>query len=330
MSTVKPPRFTRCAALIAGAIAALLPFAVHADNWPSKPIKLVVPYPPGGAADAVGRVVAEKLSESLKQSVIVENKPGAGTAIAAEYVAKSPADGYTLAIAPTGQLTILPHVQKTGRLEPLTAFTPISQLAYTAVAIAAAPNFPAATLKDAVALAKAKPGDVSFSSSGSTTIIHLAGEYFAEEAGVKLLHVPFKGSAPAVTALLGGEVNLAFDTLTVLAPQIKAGKVKGLAIAAKDRSPLLPDVPTVAEQGYPGFEVPSWFGLVGPAGLPKDIVKRLNGEVAAILAQPAVKERLASQALQAWPSTPEQFAQRIRDDYAKYGKVVKQAGITLE
>jgi len=330
MSTVKLPRFTRRAALIAAALAVLTPFAAQADNWPSKPIKLVVPYPPGGAADAVGRIVAEKLSERLQQSVIVENKPGAGTAIAADYVAKSPADGYTLAIAPTGQLTILPHVQKSGRLEPLTAFTPISQVAYTAVAIAAAPNFPATTLKEAVALAKAKPGDVTFSSSGSTTIIHLAGEYFAGEAGVKLLHVPFKGSAPAVTALLGGEVNLAFDTLTVLAPQIKAGKVKGLAIAAKERSPLLPEVPTVAELGYPGFEVPSWFGLVSPAGLPKEIVKRLNGEITAILAQPAVRERLAGQALQASPGTPEQFAQRIRDDYAKYGKVVRQAGITLE
>jgi len=262
--------------------------------------------------------------------VIVENKPGAGTAIAADYVAKSPADGYTLAIAPTGQLTILPHVQKTGRLEPLSTFTPISLVAYTAITIAAAPNFPAATLKEAVTLAKAKPGVVTFSSSGSTTITHLAGEYFAGEAGVKLLHVPFKGSAPAVTALLGGEVNLAFDTLTVLVPQIKAGKVKGLAIAARERSPLLPEVPTVAEQGYPGFEVPSWFGLIGPAGLPKDVVKRLNAEVASILKDPAVKERLATQGLQAWPSTQEQFMQRIKDDYTKYGKVVRQAGITLE
>lgn len=321
---------TRRAWLLAGALVLLTPFAAQADAWPAKPIKLVVPYPPGGAADAVGRIFAEKLAENLKQSVIVENKPGAGTAIAAEYVAKSPADGYTLAVAPTGQLTILPHLNKNARLDPLTAFAPVAQLAYTSVVIAAAPKFPAQTLKDVVAQARARPGEVSFSSSGSATIIHLAGEYFASEAGVKLLHVPFKGSAPAVTALLGSEVNLAFDTLTILAPQIKAGKVKGLAIAARERSPLLPELPTVAEAGYPGFEVPSWFGLVAPAGTPKDIVQRLNAEVNAIQQQPAVRERLAAQGLQPWPGAPELFAQRIKADYAKYGKVVRQANITFD
>ena len=321
---------TRRAWLLAGALALLTPFAAQADAWPSKPIKLVVPYPPGGAADATGRLFAEKLSEALKQAVVVENKPGAGTTIAADYVAKAPADGYTLGLAPTGQLTILPHLAKQNRLEPLTAFTPIAPLSYTSVVIAAAPNFPAATLKDVVARAKARPGEVTFSSSGSATIIHLAGEYFASEAGVKLLHVPFKGSAPAVTALLGGEVNLAFDTLTVLAPQIKAGKVKGLAIAARERSPLLPVVPTVAEAGYPQVDAPSWFGLVGPAQLPKAIVKRLSDEVATLQRDPTVKERLAAQGLQAWGGGPEAFTQQIRADYAKYGAVVRQAGIRFD
>ncbi len=319
----------RRAWLLAAALALLTPLAAQADVWPSKPIKLVVPYPPGGAADATGRLFAEKLSEALKQSVVVENKPGAGTAIAADYVAKAPADGYTLGLAPTGQLTILPHLAKSNRLEPLSAFTPIAPLSYTSLVIAAAPNFAATTLKDAVARAKARPGEVTFSSSGSATIIHLAGEYFASEAGVKLLHVPFKGSAPAVTALLGGEVNLAFDTLTVLAPQIKAGKVKGLAIAARERSPLLPDVPTAAEVGYP-VDVPSWFGLVGPARLPSAIVKRLSEEVAALQRDPTVKARLAAQGLQAWSGGPEAFSQQIRADYAKYGAVVRQAGIQFD
>jgi tripartite-type tricarboxylate transporter receptor subunit TctC len=318
---------------ILAATALVLPtsgFAQQGASWPSKPLKLIVPYPPGGAADTVGRLFAEKLSERLKQPVIVENKPGAGTAIAGELLAKSAPDGHTLAVTPTGQLTILPHVAKELRFDPVKDFTPISQLAYTSVVIAAAPNFPVKDLRELVSRAKAKAGEVSYSSSGSTTIIHLAGEYFANTAGLSLLHVPFKGSAPAVAALLGGEVNLAFDTLTILAPQIKAGKVKGLAIAASKRSPLLPDVPTVAESGYPGFEVTSWFGLIGPGNLPREVVERLNREVAEIQKQPEVQHALAAQGLDAWPSTPEEFAQRLRSDSDKYGKVVKAANIRFD
>jgi tripartite-type tricarboxylate transporter receptor subunit TctC len=326
------PRFLR--KLLPGLLAAVafaLPGSVLADgNWPQKPIKLLVPYPPGGACDTVGRVIAEKLTERLKQPVIVENKPGAGTGIAAEFLAKAPADGYTLEVTPTGQLTILPHVAKELHFDAVKDFTPISQIAYTSVVIAAAPNFPVKDLRDVVTRAKARPGEVTFSSSGSTTIIHLAGEYFANTAGISLLHVPFKGSAPAVGALLGGEVNLAFDTLTVLAPQIKAGKVKGVAIAAPKRSPLLPDVPTVAEAGYPGFEVPSWFGLIGPGKLPQEIVDRLNREIAEIQKLPDVKASLATQGLEVWPSTPAEFAQRLRDDSSKYGKVVKAANIRFD
>lgn len=323
-------KYHRRSLLLASALALGVPFAALADNWPSRPIKLVVPYPPGGAADTVGRIYAEKLSESLKQSVVVENKPGAGTAIAAEYVAKSAPDGYTLSLVPTGQLTILPHIAKEPRFDPFTSFTPVSQLAYTSVVIAASPELPVRNLKEAVALAKAKPGSLSYSSSGSGTIIHLAGEYFASVAGIDLLHVPFKGSAPAVTALLGNEVNLAFDTLTILAPQIKGGKIKGLAIAAHERSPLLPNVPTVIEAGYADFEVPSWFGLVAPAGTPKEIVQKLNAEITAIAKQPATREKLASQGLEPWPSTPEQFAQRIKADHAKYGQIVKKAKVTFD
>jgi tripartite-type tricarboxylate transporter receptor subunit TctC len=302
----------------------------HAETWPSKPIKLVVPYPPGGAADAAARLYAEKLGESLKQPVVVENKAGAGTAIAAEFVANAAPDGYTLSLVPTGQLTVLPHIAKNLRFDPFKSFVPVSLLASTAVVIAANPTVPAADVKGLVALARSKPGKLSYSSSGSGTIIHLAGENFALATGSELLHVPFKGSAPAVTALLGGEVDLAFDTLTVLAPQIKAGKVKGIAIASKKRSPLLPNVPTVAEAGYPDFDVVSWFGLAAPAGTPDAIVKRLNTEVQAIASQPSVQERLAAQGLEAWPTTPAQFAERIRSDHAKYGRIVKASGATFD
>jgi len=307
-----------------------LPAVAETAAWPSKAVKLIVPYPPGGAADTVARIFAEKLTESLKQAVLVENKPGAGTAIAAELLAKSAPDGYTLLLVPTGQLTVLPHLTKNLRFDPFTSFAPVSQLAYTAVVIAAAQNVPVHNLKELVALAKSAPGQITFSSSGTGTIIHLAGEYFALTSGTQLLHVPFKGSAPAVTALLSGDVNTAFDTLTVLAPQIRAGKLKGIAIAAKERSALLPDLPTVAESGYPDFEVTSWFGLAAPAGTPKEVVARLNAEINAIVKQPTVREALTAQGLTPWPSTPEQFAQRIKADYAKYGAVVKNSKATFD
>ncbi len=320
----------RLAAPLLAAAALFAPVGAHADSWPSKPLKLIVPYPPGGAADTVGRIYADALTEALKQPVVVENKPGAGTAIAADYVATAPADGYTLNLVPTGQLTVLPHIAKNLKFDPFKSFAPVSLLAYTSVVIAANNDVPAKDLKALVTQAKAAPGKFSYSSSGSGTIIHLAGEYFRLTTGTELLHVPFKGSAPAVTAVLGGEVNLAVDTLTILAPQIKGGKLRGLAIASRERSPLLPDVPTVAESGYPGFEVTSWFGLNVAAGTPAEIVSRLNAEIAKAAASPTVKEKLAVQGLEPWASTPAQFAEQLRSDYDKYGKVVRESGTKFE
>jgi tripartite-type tricarboxylate transporter receptor subunit TctC len=317
-------------AALGASLAVALPAAAETSTWPTKSVRLIVPYPPGGAADTVARLFAEKLGDALKQSIVVENKPGAGTAIAAELVAKAPPDGYTLSLVPTGQLTVLPHIAKELRFDPFTSFTPVSQLAYTAVVIAASQKSGINNLADLVTRAKAKPEGVTYSSSGSGTIIHLAGEYFALTSGTKLLHVPFKGSAPAVSALLSGEIETSFDTLTILAPQIRADKVKGIAIAAKDRSPLLPNVPTVAESGFPDFEVTSWFGLAAPAGTPKDIVDRINAEITAISARTDVREALAAQGLVPWPSTPEQFAARIKADHAKYGDVVRNAKIVFE
>lgn len=323
-------RISRLAAPLLAAIAFALPFSAAAQAWPAKPLKLIVPYPPGGAADTVGRIYADALGEALKQPVVVENKPGAGTAIAAEYVANGPADGYVLNLVPTGQLTVLPHIAKNLKYDPFKSFAPVSLLAYTGVVIAANDTVPAKNLKELVAQAKAAPGKFSYSSSGSGTIIHLAGEYFRLTSGTDLLHVPFKGSAPAVTAVLGGEVNLAVDTLTILAPQIKGGKLRGLAIASRERSPLLPDVPTVAEAGYPGFEVTSWFGLNVAAGTPPAIVERLNAEIAKAAASPTVKEKLATQGLAPWPSTPAGFAEQVRIDYEKYGKVVRESGTKFD
>lgn len=301
-----------------------------ADNYPSKPLKLIVAFPPGGASDAVGRLYAEKLSEALKQPVVVENKPGAGTAIAAEAAAKAAPDGYTLSLAPAGQLTVLPHINSKLPYDPFKDFAPVSVVASVPYVIAAANNTSFANLKDLVAKAKKEPGKYTYSSCGNGTLCHLSGELFKSLTGTDLLHVPYKGSAPAVTALLGGEVNVAFDTLQVLASQVKAGKVKGLAITSSKRSFLLPDLPTAAEAGVPNLEVSSWFGIVVPAATPKDIVNRLNRELARIAESTEVKGRFAAQGVETLNSTPEGFAKLIRDDHARWGKVVKASGAKLD
>ncbi len=324
-------KLTRRALLGAFALGAVLaPFAAHADNWPSKPLRLIVAFPPGGASDIVGRFYADQLSSALGQPVVVENKPGAGTAIAAEAAAKAAPDGYTLSLAPAGQLTILPHLAKDLRYDPFKDFAPVSVVASVPYVVAVNATVPAKTLNEFTAYAQANPGKVSYSSCGNGTLCHLAGELYRSLTSTDLLHVPYKGSAPAVTALLGGEVNAAFDTLTVLAPQVKGGKVKGLAITSARRSPTLPDVPTAAEAGLASFEVSSWFGIVVPAATPKPIVDRLGKALADIAARPETRAKLAEQGLDVESTTPEAFARLIRDDSAKWGKVVAESGAKIE
>lgn len=320
--------------LLAAIVAASSLFAgasasAFADSWPSRSIKLIVPFPAGGAADIIARIYGEKLSEALKQPVVVENKAGAGTAIAAEAVAAADPDGYTLSLAPAGQLTILPHVNAAIKFDPFKSFTPVSLLASVPYVVAASPDAPVSSLKDLVAAAKKEPGKFTYSSCGPGTLCHLSGELFKSLTGTDLLHVPFKGSAPAINALLGNQVNLAFDTLTVLAPQIRDGKVKGLAVTSRERSPLLPNVPTAAEAGVSDFVVDSWFGLTVPAATPANIVQRLNAEVIRIGKLPDVRERLEAQGLSVTTSTPEAFTQTIRADYVRWGKVVDAAGAKL-
>lgn len=316
--------------LIAAALAVGVNTASFADTWPSRTIKLIVPFPPGGAADTVARIYADKLGEALKQPVVIENKAGAGTAIAAEAAAKADPDGYTLSLASAGQLTILPHINKSIAYDPFKSFTPVSMLASVPYVIAASPNTPVSSIKDLVSAAKHEPGKFTYSSCGPGTLCHLSGELFKSLTGTDLLHVPFKGSAPAVNALLGNHVNLAFDTLAVLAPQIREGKVKGLVVTSSERSPQLPDVPTAAEAGLQNFVVDSWFGLVVPAATPADIVKRLNTEVIRIGKLPDVQERLGAQGLNVTTSTPDAFTQAIRADYDRWGKVVDSSGAQID
>jgi len=312
------------------ALGALATTAVHADPWPGRPIKLIVPFPPGGAADAVGRLYAEKLAEVLKQPVLVDNKPGAGSAIGGDAAAKAAPDGYTLSLAPAGQLTVLPHLNRSLGYDPLKDFSPVTLLAQVAYVIAAQPSLPASNLADLVRLAKARPGKLNYASCGSGTVCNLTGELLKAHAAIDLVHVPYKGSAPAVTALLSGEVQLASDTLTVLAPHIKAGKLKGLAVTSHTRSALLPDLPTTAEAGIPQVESTSWFGLVLPAGAPPAIVARLSTELAAISRQPELRSRLAALGLDTLNSTPERFAELIRSDHAKWGALIAHSGIRTD
>jgi tripartite-type tricarboxylate transporter receptor subunit TctC len=304
--------------------------ASFASAWPARTIKFIVPFPAGGATDTIARVYADKLSEALKQPVVVDNKPGAGTGIAAEFVATAEPDGYTIALAPAAQLAILPHINSNIRFDPFKSFAPVSLLASVPYVIAASPNTPIANVKELIATAKKDPGKLTYSSCGPGTMCHLSGEMFKSQTGTDLLHVPFKGSAPAVNALIGDQVNLAFDTLTVLAPQIKDGKVKGLAIGSRQRSPLLPNVPTAAEAGLPDYAVESWFGLVVPAATPADIVQRLNAEVVRIGNLPDVRERLEAQGLTVTTTTPEAFTELIHADYTRWGKVVDSAGAKID
>ncbi|MGT2435189.1 Bug family tripartite tricarboxylate transporter substrate binding protein [Bradyrhizobium betae] len=327
-------RFVRSLRFLAASIvtASMLMSASGASAaaaWPNRTIKLIVPFPPGGAADTVARVYADKLSEALKQPVVIENKAGAGTAIAAEAVAGAYPDGYTLSLAPAGQLTILPHINKEIRYDPFKSFAPISNLATVPYVLAASPDTPVSTARDLVAAANKDPGRLTYSSCGPGTLCHLSGELFQNQTGAKLLHVPFKGSAPAVNALLGNVVNLSFDTLTVLAPQIRDGKVKGLLVTSRERSPQLPDVPTAAEAGVSDFVVDSWFGLVAPAGTPAEIVQRLNAEIIRIGAEPDVRARLEAQGLRVTTSTPEAFTDTITADYRRWGKVIKDSGVEV-
>lgn len=317
------------ASIVAGGLLAGASVASHADTWPNRSIKLIVPFPPGGAADTVARIYADKLAEALKQPVVIENKPGAGTAIAADAAAKADPDGYTLSLASAGQLTILPHLNKAITYDPFKSFAPVTVLASVPYVVAAGSDTPISNVKEFVAAAKKEPGKLTYSSCGPGTLCHLSGELFKSITGTDLLHVPFKGSAPAINALLGNQVSVAFDTLTVLAPQVADGKLKGLVVTSRERSPLLPGVPTAAEAGVPDFVVDSWFGIVVPAATPAPIVQRLNAELVRIGNLPEVRGKLVAQGLSVHTSTPETFAKTIRADYDRWGRVVDASGAKL-
>ena len=318
------PLFTAIAAL-----ALLLPPAAGAQTYPAKPVKLIVPYPPGGPTDIVARVVGQKLSEQTGQQFIVDNRAGAGGNIGAEAVARSPADGYTLLIATTAHAINMSLFKKMS-YNTLKDFAPVAPLTHGPLVIVANPSLQANNVRELVALAKAKPGAINFASSGNGQSTHLSGELFNSMAGVKMTHVPYKGSSPALTDVMGGQASVMFDTMLSAMPFVKSGKLKALAVTSARRSPAAPDLPTVAESGLPGYETLAWNGVLAPAGTPKDVIAKLNAELKRALELPEVKDKFAAQGFAAAWSTPEAFGMFLQAEVDKWSPVVKASGATVD
>jgi tripartite-type tricarboxylate transporter receptor subunit TctC len=313
------------------AIASLvLPAAVGAQSYPAKAVKLVVPFPPGGPLDATGRLIAERLTTAWGHPVIVENKPGAGGNIGADMVAKSPPDGYTILMGALSTHAVNPSLYPKMPYDAVKDFAPITLLAITPNVLVVNASLPVSSVKELVAYAKANPGKLSFGSGSNGSAGHLAGELFKVDTGTDIVHVPYKGGAPATQALLANEVQFMFDNLANATAQVKAGKLKALAVTTAHRSKLAPELPTMAEAGVPGFDISTWFGLFAPAGTPKEIVATWNADVTRILNSPEARERLTALGAEPAPNTPEQFADFIRSEVPKYARIVKLSGAKMD
>jgi tripartite-type tricarboxylate transporter receptor subunit TctC len=314
--------FAFCAAFLI-AVAS----GVHAQTYPSKPIRWIVPFPPGGSTDLLARIVGQKLTESWGQQVVVENRGGAGGTLGAGEAARAPADGYTLlmgAIHHTIATSVYPKLPYDFQKD----LAPITVVAIVPNVLVVNPSVPANSVKELIAYAKANPGKLTYGSAGTGTAHHLIGEQFNAQAGVNIVHVPYKGSAPAVADLIGGQVSIMYDTVASCLPHVKAGKLRPLAVATAKRASALPDVPTIAEAALPGFEVTTWFGALAPAKTPQEIVIKLNAEIVKILNMPDVKKRLAEAGAEPVGNTPEEMAAQIKRETEEFGKIVKQAKIT--
>ncbi|HET6265687.1 MAG TPA: tripartite tricarboxylate transporter substrate binding protein [Usitatibacter sp.] len=301
-----------------------------AQAWPSKPIKIIVPYPPGGTSDILARAVGQKLQEQWGQAIVVENKPGATGNIGADFVAKSPADGYTVLLADIGSLAIAPSVVATLPFDPVKDFAPVIMVAYSPHLLVVHPSVPAKDAKELVALAKAKPDSLNFAVSGIGGANHLAGIEFAQRAGIKWAYIPYKGGSQALTDMVGGQSQVMFNGMLATYPFVKDGKLKALAISSAKRFNAVPDIPTVAESGMPGFETGSWQGIVAPAATPPEIVRKYHTTVSAILATPEMKDRLDKAGAEVRPMSPEQFGGFIRAERDRWAKVVKESGAKFD
>lgn len=318
-----------CIALLT--VVAAGPFALDAaaQSYPVKPIRVIDAYPPGGGTDIVARTISPKFQESVGQPWIIDSRAGAQGVIGTEIASKATPDGYTLLMF-TANFTIHPSIYKNLPYDLMKAFAPVTQTSSVSMAVIVHPSVPARSARELIVLAQAKPGRLNFSSSGSGGIIHMAGELFNAMAGVKMTHIPYKGGAPAVLAVLGGEVDLTLVAIPVAAPHIRSGKVRAVAVTTAMRSSVMPELPTVAESGLPGFDVVNAYGVLAPAGTPRDIVIKLQQEIARILNLPDVRERLMGLGAEPVGSTTEQFGQYLRSEIARWAKVVKATGIELQ
>ena len=323
--------------LIAGLLVATAAITSHSQTssatppsaYPNKPVKVVVPYPPGGPTDIVARVVFQQVSEATGQQFVIENRAGAGGNIGAEAVARAPADGYTLLIGTTAH-AINMSMFKGLSYHVIKDFTPVTLLTQGPLMLVATPSFPANNVRELIALAKAKPDTLNFASSGNGQSTHLSGALFNSMADIKLSHVPYKGSAPALTDVVAGQVPLMFDTMLSALPFVKSGKLKALAVTSPLRSPAAPEVPTIAESGLPGYEVFAWNGLLAPAGTPKAVIAQLNEELKKALQLPQVREKFSAQGFAASWTTPEQFGGFLLGEVDKWAKTAKASGATLD
>ncbi|MCE7529093.1 tripartite tricarboxylate transporter substrate binding protein [Polynucleobacter sp. IMCC 29146] len=323
------PNLVACLAFLVGTI--FMPFSVHAQaDYPNKPIRLIIGFPPGGSTDIVGRIVAQKLGERLGQTIVVENRAGAGGTIGAELAAKAAPDGYTLTIGTTSTHAVAAGAYSKLPYDPVKGFMPISLVAVTPYLLVVNPKVPANNLAELVALAKSQPGKLNYASAGNGSTTHLAMEMLNDVAGIKVVHVPYKGNAQADLAILSNEVQVLFGSMPALLQNAKADKVRPLAVGSAKRSVALPNVPTVAESGYPGFEAALWLGVLAPAGTPKPIIERLNKELVSIVATPDFKVLMEKNGAEPISNSPDQFGSMIRAEVERYGKVVKNIGLKLD
>jgi tripartite-type tricarboxylate transporter receptor subunit TctC len=318
------------AAAILSALACAAPIASAQQPFPAKPVRIIVAFPPGGGTDIVARIVGEKLTESWKQQVIVDNRAGAAGVIGTELAARAAPDGYTWFMGTMGNLTVNQHLYHKMTVDPQRDFAALTQVVAVHFVMVSHPSLPANNVSELIALAKSRPGQINYSSSGPGGAPHLAGELLKYMTGINLQHIPYKGSGPSFTDLLGGQVSLTCDSLVQALPYIKDHRLNALAVLGSKRSSLLPQVPTVAESGVPGYELTNWFGLVVPAATPKDLIARMYGDVSKVLAQSDVREKMHQMGADVIGSTPEQFAAFMKSETAKWGKIVKAANIRAE
>ena len=318
-----------CSGIFAALVAALGTSPVHAQSWPTKSVRVIVPFPPGGISDVLSRVMAAHLSSVMGQQFIVDNRPGAGTTIAADLVVKSAPDGYTIYFIDMTTHAINATLYTKLPYDSVRDFTQIAMVAQTPLVMVVHPSLPVRSVKDFIALAKSRPGDIVYGSSGNGTIVHLSGETFASMSGTRMVHVPYKGSAPAVAALLSGEVALTFSTTPPAIPHVNAGRLRALGVTTPQRSAQLPDVPALGET-LRGYDIVLYSGIMGPAGLPRDIVNRLNKELARMLTVQNVKDAWTKAGAEAVVMTPEQVTEHLKSDIQKLGKMVRTAGAKVD